>query len=120
MNRDPAHLRARIRHELTPLLRGLNPLAAEHAAALARATALDEAWIAPLVGENLGRVENDRGLDLGRLGALPAGMRRRVLHRWGVLRGLSFRALGASGLDRLDELALKGRGPSRGLPAGAG
>ena len=113
MNWDPAHLRSRIRQELTPVLRALNPLAAEHAAALARASALDEAWIAPLVEETLGRVANDRGLDLALLAALPAGMRRRVLHRWGLERGLSFRALGASGLDRLDGLARKGRGAFR-------
>jgi tRNA(Ile)-lysidine synthase len=83
-NHDPRFLRARVRQDLMPALRAINPRAAETMARSAALLAEDAAW---LDGQARAALDGLRGpsgsggveLDASRLEALPAVIRRRVI-----------------------------------------
>jgi tRNA(Ile)-lysidine synthetase-like protein len=83
-NHDPRFLRARVRQDLMPVLRAINPRAAETMARSAALLAEDAAW---LNGQARAALDQMRGksesggveLDASRLGALPAVIRRRAI-----------------------------------------
>lgn len=87
-NADPRFTRARLRHEVLPLLEDV--LGGGVAEALARtATALreDTELIDALAAEALPGVEADAGLAVPALAALPGPVRRRVIRAWLLVGG---------------------------------
>ncbi len=112
-NRDPAFTRARLRHEVLPLLDevlggGVRPALARTADLMADdLAALDE-----LADRAIGDLRADDGaLDAPGLATLPAAIRRRVLRRWAAAAGAG--PLTFDHLVRLDRLAAEARGPSQ-------
>ena len=119
-NRDTAFTRNRIRHELLPLLEGLNPRLREHMAQMAELARDEEAWwqaelarLAPqilLAGKPVrggGRASGDGlALDVTRISVLAPALQRRLLrHAAGQLGAtLDFQAT-----EALRSLALEGR-----------
>ena len=82
-NADPRYTRTRLRTEVLPLLEDV--LGGGVAEALARtATALreDNDTLDELAGKALAEASAGDGLDTGRLAALPAAVRRRVIRGW--------------------------------------
>jgi len=83
-NRDRAHLRNRVRHEILPLMKQrLNP---EVVRALCRSAGVvgdEHAWLDCLVDERLGAcLDEDGRLRVADLRDEPVAARRRVLRRW--------------------------------------
>ena len=112
-NRDPAFTRARLRHEVLPLLDEV--LAGGTAPALARTAALmadDLAALDQIADAALERVLGaDDTLDGPALSALPRAIRRRILRSWIDRAGggpLTF-----DHLSRLDRLASDPDGPAQ-------
>ncbi len=112
-NADPAFTRARLRHEVLPLLDGV--LGGGVRGALARTAELmadDLDALDALAERAHGRLRrDDGGLDAAGLADLPPAVRRRVLRRWVGQAGggpLTF-----DHLSRLDRLAADPRGPSQ-------
>jgi len=100
-NRDPRHLRNRLRHELLPRLEALVPGARRTLARAARLQAEAAALLEELAAQDLERAAGPEGaLRLEALAALSEARRRNLLRHWLRLRG-------APPLDerRLEELA---------------
>lgn len=82
-NTDPRFTRARLRAEVLPLLEDV--LGGGVAEALARTAAAlreDTDTLDELAAESLAAVCSDGGLEVAPLGALPTGVRRRVIRGW--------------------------------------
>jgi tRNA(Ile)-lysidine synthase len=120
-NSDPAYTRVRVRQEALPALeRALGPgvpAALTRSAKLLRddADALD-AWAERAMAECVdpgGVSHGDAALDVTRLAALPAAVRRRVLHRAALAAGSPHGALAAVHVEALDALVTDwhGQGP---------
>lgn len=119
-NRHLSFTRNRIRHELLPLLEGWNPRLREHLTQMAALARDEEAWwtaevvrIAPqllLSGRPVrggGRAAGEGlALDVGRLGALPLAVQRRILRYAAEQLGT---AVDFSSTEALRSLALAGR-----------
>jgi tRNA(Ile)-lysidine synthase len=98
-NRDPAHLRNRVRHELLPLIEArFNPSVRAALARLAGLLADETRLIDSAARRRLGRIVVEHGalrVEIERLNALPPALRRaalrHVLRRAGGLRGVSAR-----------------------------
>jgi tRNA(Ile)-lysidine synthase len=83
-NHDPRFLRVRVRQDLMPALRAINPRAAETMARSAALLAEDAVWLDEQARAALDRMraESETGgveLDASRLGALPVVIRRRAI-----------------------------------------
>lgn len=108
-NTDPAYTRARLRAEVLPLLEDV--LGGGVAEALARtATALREDCDAldEAAGTELDVAFGDRGLDTGRVKALPDALRRRVIRGWLLAGGA--RNLTNDQIRRVDDLVMNWHG----------
>jgi len=113
-NTDPAYTRARVRHEVLPVLeKHLGGGVVEALARTARlfrddADALD-AWAAQVEAE----AANEDGLDVGRLAEVPPAVRRRVLRRAAIRAGSPAGDLFARHVEAMDQLvtAWHGQGP---------
>ncbi|WP_436787815.1 tRNA lysidine(34) synthetase TilS, partial [Yinghuangia sp. YIM S10712] len=120
-NADPAYTRARVRHDVLPVMeKALGPGISESLARTARlfrddADALD-AW-ADRVQREL--TLEDGGLDVCALAELPAAVRRRVLRRSAVRAGSPPGDLFARHVDMVERLVTswRGQGPIN-LPGG--
>jgi tRNA(Ile)-lysidine synthase len=123
-NRHLTYTRNRIRHELLPLLESWNPRLREHMAQMATLARDEEAWWqaeVARVGAQLllpgrparggGRAaDGGVGLDVLRLGLLPAAMQRRLL-RWAAkTTGV---VIDFSATEALRALALEGKAGQR-------
>lgn len=95
MNVDPRFLRTRVRHEVLPMLRRLNPRLSRTLTRTARVAAADADLLGALAREAAGLDASDEGvLVLGPLDSLPKGLKQRVVRHWletrrGTLRGVS-------------------------------
>ena len=113
-NADPAYTRARVRHEVLPVLeKHLGGGVVEALARTARlfrddADALD-VWADQVEAE----VTHPDGLDCARLAELPAAVRRRVLRRAALAAGAPGGELFARHIEAMDQLvtAWHGQGP---------
>lgn len=113
-NTDPAYTRARVRHEVLPVLeKHLGGGVVEALARTARlfrddADALD-AWAAQVEAE----AENAEGLDVRRLAEVPPAVRRRVLRRAAIRAGSPAGDLFARHVEAMDQLVTgwHGQGP---------
>jgi tRNA(Ile)-lysidine synthase len=95
MNADPRFLRSRVRHEVMPLLRSINPLAPRALARTANAAAADDAVLDRLVGDLLAQFVAESGaLVLSDLKAVPAELQARVVRSWLAERRGSLRSIG--------------------------
>jgi len=111
-NHDPAYTRSRVRHEALPVLE--KSLGKGVVQALARtaqlsrddADALDQ-WAADAQADAAG---DDGSLDVRRLHALPAAVRRRVLRRAAVAAGSPPGFLFARHIEEVDRLVTGWRG----------
>ncbi|UGQ09169.1 tRNA lysidine(34) synthetase TilS [Yinghuangia sp. ASG 101] len=120
-NADPAYARARVRHDVLPVLeKALGPGISASLARTARlfrddADALD-AWADRVQGEI---TLDDGGLDVCALAGLPAAVRRRVLRRTAVSAGSPPGDLFARHVDMVERLVTswRGQGPIN-LPGG--
>ena len=116
MNRDPRFLRTRVRHELLPLMRQLNPEVADSVArsadALRAAAAVEEAWQADRASARMAatRDERDRSLPLEELATVDPEMRRSLLLGWlrSAAPGISPVARHVEAVDRLADLSSPG------------
>ncbi|MET7298973.1 tRNA lysidine(34) synthetase TilS [Embleya sp. NPDC005575] len=120
-NADPAYTRARVRHEVLPVLeKALGPGVSEALARTARlfrddAEALDQ-WADRAQAD----VTHDDGeLEVAGLAELPAAVRRRVLRRTAVGAGSPSGALFARHVEAVEKLVISwhGQGPIH-LPGG--
>jgi tRNA(Ile)-lysidine synthase len=120
-NHDPAYTRSRVRHEALPVLE--KSLGKGVVQALARtaqlsrddADALDQ-WAADAQADAAG---DDGSLDVARLKALPAAVRRRVLRRAAVAAGSPPGFLFARHIEEVDRLVTGWRGQKAlNLPGG--
>jgi tRNA(Ile)-lysidine synthase len=114
-NRDPAHLRNRVRHDVLPALRRLNPRVVEAVTRAARWLREDEAELraSAMARARKGRADPEGGaLDAVRLSRLPAPFRRRVWLRWLEARGAGGAAVDSALIERLDGLARLAPGPA--------
>ncbi|MCF2529309.1 tRNA lysidine(34) synthetase TilS [Yinghuangia soli] len=120
-NADPAYTRARVRHDVLPVLeKALGPGISESLARTARlfrddADALD-AWADRVQAE---LTLEDGGLDVEALAELPAAVRRRVLRRKAISVGSPPGDLFARHVDMVERLVIswRGQGPIN-LPGG--
>ena len=83
-NLDPAHLRNRVRHELMPVLRGLQPQAEAALCRLARLAREEDDLLAQQAQEAFRRIATRSGNELSivsqEFARLPLALRRRVAH----------------------------------------
>ncbi|MCI0661990.1 MAG: tRNA lysidine(34) synthetase TilS [Acidobacteria bacterium] len=93
-NQSKRFTRNRIRHELLPLLRTLNPLAEEAILRTAQLIALDDDFMRPSSSALLAEALKEEGLKIKPLLSAHCALRRRVLRMW--LRDL------LPGLQRID------------------
>lgn len=123
-NADPAFTRSRVRHEVLPVLeKHLGGGVVEALARTARlfrddADALD-AWADQVERELRDPADPEGALDAGRLAALPAAVRRRVLRRAAVRAGSPSGDLFARHVEAVEQLVTgwRGQGPLH-LPGG--
>src|SRR5262249_22039801 len=81
-NRDRRFQRTRIRHDVLPLLRKLNPNVETRLIATAALFAAEREIIREWVEDQVERVANGTQLDLERLATLPAPLHGSVVYRW--------------------------------------
>lgn len=117
---DPTNVddrpRARLRHEVLPVLERLGPDSVGRIAAAAGRLQADEALLAALAAEAAAQA----GDELARLAALPGPLRRRVLAAWaGRVSGAPER-LASSHLAGLERLVATGEGAVELPTAGSG
>jgi tRNA(Ile)-lysidine synthase len=122
-NEDPAYTRSRVRHEALPVLeKSLGKGVVEALARTAQlsrddADALDQ-WAADAARHAAG---DDGSLDVRRLYALPAAVRRRVLRRAAVAAGSPPGFLFARHIEEVDRLVTDWHGQKAiNLPGGVG
>jgi tRNA(Ile)-lysidine synthase len=114
-NADPAYARARVRHELMPLiLKALGPDVVRNLARTASLVAADSAYLDSLASLAFGQCAVGEGLSVEKLSALPSALRSRVLHAWALSLGVPGAALSHRHIDALDALvtAWHGQGPT--------
>jgi tRNA(Ile)-lysidine synthase len=119
-NADPAYARARVRHDLMPLLlKALGPDIVRNLARTASLLAVDSAYLDSLASVALGQCTTGDGLAAEALSALPSALRTRVLHAWALSLGAPGAALSHRHVEALDALvtAWHGQGPTM-LPGG--
>ncbi|MCF6524972.1 tRNA lysidine(34) synthetase TilS [Streptomyces sp. JJ36] len=114
-NADPAFTRSRVRHEALPMLeKALGKGVVEALARTARLSRDDADALDAWTDEAERSVRTDRGapgeLDVARLYALPAAVRRRVLRRAAVAAGAPAGALFARHVEEVDRLITAWRG----------
>lgn len=96
MNQDRRFLRSRIRHDIMPGLRAINPRLDRTLAQVAEMAAADANMLDALAAAAVEACTSEDGaLDLGRLRAQPSPLRGRILRRWlserrGTARGVAF------------------------------
>jgi tRNA(Ile)-lysidine synthase len=120
-NRDPAFARARVRHEVLPVLeRALGPGVAAALARTARQLRADGEALSAWADQEAERLRGgDGGLEAGALTALPAAVRSRVLHGAAVAAGCPAGSLTAHHVSQLEMLLTGWRGQRWiDLPAG--
>jgi len=110
-NADTRFTRTRLRQEILPLLRRLNPKIATnlaHVGELCRAEAeVVKAW----AHAQLESIVQNGALDVDRLAGVPPGLQGHLLRRWLVSAGVIERGLGAQQVNLVLRLA-RGRAPS--------
>ena len=121
-NADPAYARSRVRTAALPALTAaLGPDVVDNLARTARLLAVDTEYLDALASAALdgARVPGCGGLDVGRLAALPAALRGRVLHAFARECGAPGAALAYQHIEALEALvnAWHGQGPVH-LPGG--
>jgi tRNA(Ile)-lysidine synthase len=119
-NADPSYARARIRHDLMPLLsKALGQDVVPNLARTASLVAADSAYLDSLAAVALGQCLAGDGLSAGALTALPCPLRTRVLHAWALSLGVPGAALSHRHIEALDALVMvwHGQGPTM-LPGG--
>jgi tRNA(Ile)-lysidine synthase len=114
-NRDLRFARARVRHQALPALEAaLGPGVAEALARTASQLRADAECLDDLAfaesGQLRGYGSDPAGLDAGRLRALPAAVRTRVLRDAAIMAGCPPGALTAGHIDRIDALITGWRG----------
>jgi tRNA(Ile)-lysidine synthase len=111
-NTDPAFTRARVRHQVLPLLeQALGPGIAEALARSARQLRADCDALDSLARAEALRLRDARGwLDIAGLTPLPAAIRTRVLRESAIAAGCPAGALTARHVDALDALVTGWRG----------
>jgi len=120
MNSDPRLLRTRVRQQILPAIRTLNPELVRTLARTADLAAADADLLEGLaVAAARERTGNDGTLDLTSLGDLPAGLRGRVVRSWLKQQRGTLRGIGAVHLSALLRLA-EGEGASRWLQVPGG
>jgi tRNA(Ile)-lysidine synthase len=83
MNADPRFLRSRVRHEVMPLLRSINPLVSRALARAASAAAADSAVLDRVAQSFLEDVVDESGaLKLAELKVLPVELQGRLVRCW--------------------------------------
>jgi tRNA(Ile)-lysidine synthase len=112
MNEDPAWTRSRVRRDLLPELRRLNPALDRSLAALAQDFAEEEAWMSEAARDEAERLFREAGevhvAEAAALAGLPRPLRVRVLRRIAAaVRGSEAR-LGRRHLGALESLLLPG------------
>jgi tRNA(Ile)-lysidine synthase len=112
-NRDRRLLRNRVRHEILPVIRAINPGLHRTLARTAQLAATDADLLEQLTTTATAEVTGyDGTIKLSSLDALPDGMRGRVLRSWLKERRGSLRGIGSVHLGALIGLA-HGAGPAR-------
>lgn len=87
-NEDPGLFRARIRHQVLPVLRqAAGTAVVERLARFARSAAEDEELLSSMAAQALERVQDGLGLDAVGLRALPWPIQSRVLRAWLEVQG---------------------------------
>jgi tRNA(Ile)-lysidine synthase len=111
-NADPRFTRARVRHEVMPVLESvLGPGVAEALARTAGQLRDDADLLAALAGAEAERAgASDGSLAAAHLAGLPAAIRTRVLHRAAVAAGCPAGSLTAGHVHQLDALVTGWRG----------
>ena len=114
-NQDFRFTRARVRHQLMPVLAEvLGPGVAEALARTAGQLRADAECLDDLAfaesGQLRGRASDPAGLDVGWLRALPAAIRTRVLRDAAIMAGCPHGALTAGHVDRIGALVTDWRG----------
>lgn len=106
-NHDRHFLRNRVRHEVLPLLRLLNPSVDNALAATATVLATEDRWLDAALGA---RVSPGPSLPVDALGGLPLALQVRVLRLWLDEQRGSLRGLGRVHLEDMVSLATGQRG----------
>ena len=114
-NRDDRFARARVRHQVMPALEdALGPGVAEALARTAGQLRADADCLDDLAFAESGQLRepgsDPAGLDIKRLGALPAAIRTRVLRDAAIRAGCPPGALAAEHVERIDALVTGWRG----------
>jgi tRNA(Ile)-lysidine synthase len=114
-NSDFRFARARVRHQALPALEdALGPGVAEALARTAGQLRADAECLDDLAfaesGQLRGSCSDPAGLEVGRLLALPAAIRTRVLRDAAIMAGCPHGALAAGHIDRIDALVTGWRG----------
>lgn len=106
-NASEAYARNRIRRQVIPELRQVNPAAEEHIARTAGLLREEEEWLAELTATRYAVLERDGALPAAELRSCPAALRRRLLAMFLERNGLpcSFERVA-----RLEELVQSGAG----------
>ncbi len=81
-NWDPRFHRTRIRHEVLPLLRQLNPNVESRLIGTAALFAAEREIVREWVAAQVDRIASGRQLDLERLATVPAPLHGYVIHHW--------------------------------------
>jgi len=90
-NRDPGHLRNRVRHELLPVLEGASPRLREHLVVLAHTLAEDEAHLCAELDRRCPAIDPwraDGGVPVSHVVDLPTSLRSRWLHKQAAQVGI--------------------------------
>lgn len=123
-NLSPAFARNRIRLVIAPELRLINPRFDEAIARAAELISEDEEYLGRLAASVLAEAQSgappDGGLDVSRLSAEPAALRRRALREWLRRARGDLRRIERAHLDAIDALVTRGQSGRRvELPGGS-
>lgn len=118
-NDDLRFGRNRIRHEIMPRLRRLNPAAEAALARVADLLRAEQVVVDEWVRGRVGRATRDGALSLARLAEVPEALRGHVIRRWLFDAGIPEPRLGGRQVDLVGRLAAGTRpGGSVALPGG--
>ena len=106
-NRDVSFLRNRLRHEVLPLLRALNPSIDATLAATATVLATEDRWLDDAVRTRVGPAPS---LAVDALASLPLALQVRILRLWLRPQRGTLRGLGRIHLEDMAALATGSRG----------
>ncbi|MDH4229187.1 MAG: tRNA lysidine(34) synthetase TilS [Nitrospirota bacterium] len=119
-NRDQRYPRGRIRHQVMPVLRALNPAIATTLSRTAGLLADDHAWLEEAASGHYAElarpIPGGLRMDAARLASLPPALARRVLRR--ALGELAGRPPHLTHVEALRDLFRKGGGRHLDLPGG--